>query len=81
MVRLPRLYLPGHAQHVIQRGNNRAACFYDTADYKSTLMDTENDLLTVYRYIELNPVRAGMVPHAVESPWSSYQGKALGKPI
>lgn len=28
MARLPRLYLPGCVQHVIQRGNNREACFY-----------------------------------------------------
>ena len=151
MARLPRLYLPGCAQHVIQRGNNREACFYDVADYKaylsflnesavqyqvsihafvlmtnhvhllvtpsseqgisrmmqaqgrkyvryfnytykrtgtlwegrfkSTLVDTNSYLLTVYRYIELNPVRANMVVHAAEYPWSSYQGNALGKPI
>lgn len=151
MARLPRLSLPGCAQHVIQRGNNREACFYDEADYKaylsflkdsaskyqvaihafvlmtnhvhllvspaetqgvsrmmqalgrryvqyfnhchgrtgtlwegrykSTLVDTENYLLTLYRYIELNPVRAAMVTHASEYPWSSYQANALGKPI
>ena len=28
--------------------------------YKATLIDTERYLLTCYRYIELNPVRAGM---------------------
>lgn len=33
------------------------------------------------RYIELNPVRANMVSHASEYPWSSYQGNALGKSI
>jgi putative transposase len=151
MARLPRLYLPGCAQHVIQRGNNREACFYDEADYKaylsflkdaatkyqvaihafvlmtnhvhllatpsdeqgisrlmqaqgrkyvqyfnftygrtgtlwegrykSTLVDSDSYLLTVYRYIELNPVRASMVKHSAEYPWSSYQGNALGKPI
>ena len=151
MSRLPRLYLPGCAQHVIQRGNNREACFYgeedykaylsflkDAADkyqvavhafvlmtnhvhllvtpsdeqgvsrmmqaqgrkfvqyfnfthrrtgtlwegrYKSTLVSAEHYLLTVYRYIELNPVRAGMVARASEYPWSSYQGNALGKPV
>ena len=32
-------------------------------------------------YIELNPVRAGMVAHPAEYPWSSYQYHALGKPI
>lgn len=150
MARLPRLHLPGCAQHVIQRGNNREACFYSEADYKayltflkdaaikqqvaihafvlmtnhvhllltpgdewgasrmmqalgrkyvqyfnfthgrtgtlwegrykSTLVDADNYLLTVYRYIELNPVRASMVAHASEYPWSSFQGNALGKP-
>lgn len=34
MARLPRLYLPGCAQHVIQRGNNREACFYAAAKYQ-----------------------------------------------
>ena len=27
MARLPRFVLPGHPQHVIQRGNNRSAIF------------------------------------------------------
>ena len=27
MARLPRLDVPGVAQHVIQRGHNREACF------------------------------------------------------
>jgi len=30
------------------------------------------------RYIELNPVRAGMVDHPSEYPWSSYHCNALG---
>src|SRR5210317_605184 len=37
MARLKRLYLPGCAQHIIQRGNNREACFYDEPDYKAYL--------------------------------------------
>ena len=151
MARLPRLYLPGCAQHVIQRGNNREACFYNETDYKaylsflkdaavkyqvaihafvlmtnhvhllvtpenehsvsrmmqaqgrkyvqyfnytygrsgtlwegrykSTVVDADNYLLTVYRYIELNPVRAEMVNHAADYPWPSYRGNAMGKPI
>jgi putative transposase len=151
MARLPRLNLPGFAQHLIQRGNNRDACFYSEADYKayltflkdaaikhqvaihafvlmtnhvhllltpsdhqgvsrmmqslgrkyvqyfnfthgrtgtlwegrykSTLVDADAYLLTVYRYIELNPVRAEMVSHASDYPWSSYQGNAAGESI
>lgn len=44
-------------------------------------MDSENYLLKVYRYIELNPVRAGMVEHASDYSWSSYQGNAVGRDI
>ena len=33
MARLPRLYVPGCSHHIIQRGNNRHACFYDERDY------------------------------------------------
>ncbi len=44
--------------------------------FKSTLVDTESYLLTLYRYIELNPVRARMVEHPAAYPWSSYQGNA-----
>ena len=36
--------------------------------FKSGVVETEKYLLTVYRYIELNPVRAGMVVHASEYP-------------
>jgi len=149
MPRLPRLYVPGCPQHIIQRGNNRQACFFADSDYsfylsklnearkkfnvklhafvlminhvhllatpsnqssiskmmqslgrnftgyinstyqrtgslwegryKSTLLDSDQYLLTVSRYIELNPVRANMVSHAFEYPWSSYHSNALGK--
>ncbi len=46
--------------------------------YKSTLIDSENYFLTVSRYIELNPVRACMVDHPADYPWSSYRRNALG---
>ena len=47
--------------------------------YKATLIDSDHYLLACCRYIELNPVRAGMVEHPSEYPWSSYRGNALGK--
>lgn len=151
MARLTRLNMPGVPQHVIQRGNNRKACFFDEQDYKvyldklkeysqkldvevhsfvlmtnhvhllmtpkegngvsrlmqslgryyvryinkkydrtgtlwegrykSTIIDSERHLLTVSRYIELNPVRAGMVEQPAEYPWSSFKRNALGTPI
>ncbi len=148
MARQPRYVLPGHPQHVIQRGNNKDVIFCAEEDYrfylealsdacerfgasvhsyvlmtnhvhllvtphaedslgrvmqslgrkyvqyfnyqyqrtgtlwegryKATLLDTDAYLLTCYRYIELNPVRAGMVPGPGDYPWSSYGTNALG---
>lgn len=47
--------------------------------YRATLIDTERYLLTCMRYIELNPVRAGMITDAADYPWSSYRCNALGE--
>lgn len=46
--------------------------------YRSVIVDSECYLLTCYRYIELNPVRAGIVTDPAEYPWSSYRSNALG---
>lgn len=150
MPRPPRLELPGVPLHVIQRGNNRAPCFFGDLDrrfylkclgesaakcgcaihayalmtnhvhllvtpeengataamlqdigrryvrafntahrrtgtlwegrFKSSLVDTERYLLTCHRYIELNPVRAGLVPHPGDYPWSSHRHYAAARP-
>ena len=149
MPRPPRLELPGVAHHVIQRGNNRAPCFFGDADrrfylkcleeaagrrgcelhayvlmgnhvhllvtpaepgalgvmmqdlsgryvrvinrihartgtlwearFRSSLVDSENYLLVCQRYIELNPVRAGLVVKPDEYPWSSHSFYASGR--
>jgi len=46
--------------------------------FKASLIDAETYLLVCYRYIELNPVRAGMVASPSEYGWSSYKANALG---
>lgn len=149
MPRKPRFNLVGIPQHVIQRGNNREACFYAEEDYrrylndleasankfdcrihsyvlmtnhvhllvtpmttygvsqmmqalgrryvyyfnktyhrtgtlwegryKSALVDSDHYLLTCMQYIELNPLRAGMVEHPAEYQWSSYRANAQGE--
>lgn len=40
--------------------------------YKSTLIETERYLLACMAYIDLNPVRAGLVSQAKDYPWSSH---------
>lgn len=49
--------------------------------YKASLVQEEDYLLTCMRYIELNPVRANMVNHPREYPWSSYRANAEGTDI
>ena len=46
--------------------------------FKSSLIQAEDYFLTCQRYIELNPVRAGMVCHPGDYHWSSYKPNALG---
>ena len=40
--------------------------------FRSCLVEEERYLLNCYRYIELNPVRAGMVSRPEDYPWSSH---------
>ena len=46
--------------------------------FKSSLVESSEYLLQCYRYIELNPVRAGMVQDPADYPWSSYRSNGLG---
>lgn len=149
MPRRSRITLGGVPMHIIQRGNNRQACFFADDDYlaylqwlgeyakqsacaihayvlmtnhvhllltprradsagelmkrlgqryvqyinrtyersgtlwegrfRSCLTQEEDYLLSCYRYIELNPVRAGIVAHPAEYRWSSYRANAQGE--
>jgi putative transposase len=47
--------------------------------FKSCLVDTDSYFLNCQKYIELNPVRAGMVQTPRLYPWSSYAVNAMGR--
>lgn len=47
--------------------------------FRSCLIQSETYVLTCYRYIELNPVRAAMVNRPENDRWSSYHANAQGK--
>ena len=49
--------------------------------FKSCVVDVENYLLICQRYIELNPVRAGIVESPADYKWSSYTANGLGHKI
>jgi len=48
--------------------------------FRSSMVDSSGYLLMCQRYIELNPVRAGMVSRPEEYPWSSHGANAFGRP-
>jgi putative transposase len=47
--------------------------------YRSSVVETDRYLLTCQQYIELNPVRAGMVSDPLDFPWSSHRCLVRGK--
>jgi putative transposase len=47
--------------------------------FKSPAVEGDDHLWTVLRYIEANPLRAGMVTDPAEYPWSSYPAHAIGR--
>jgi putative transposase len=48
--------------------------------YRSTLIQAERYLVACMVYMDLNPVRAGLVAEPAEYPWSSFQHYSGGKP-
>lgn len=46
--------------------------------YRTSLVQDDLYLLTCYRYIELNPVRAGIVNRPGDYEYSSYRSNAIG---
>jgi putative transposase len=47
--------------------------------FKSPVIQDDDHALTVLRYIEANPLRAGLVADAGDFPWSSYAFHGLGR--
>jgi putative transposase len=47
--------------------------------FKSPVVQDDDHLLTMLRYAESNPLRAGMVKDLADYPWSSYRAHALGE--
>jgi putative transposase len=46
--------------------------------YKATIVETNHYFFACHRYIELNPVRAGLVEQPSDYPWSSHRMNAFG---
>ncbi|HYQ24557.1 REP-associated tyrosine transposase [Stenotrophomonas sp.] len=66
-----------YVRHVNER-ERRTGSLWE-GRFHSTVIDTDRYLLACQRYIELNPVRAGMVTHPGDYRWSSYRANAQGR--
>lgn len=72
MPRRPRMYLPGLPYHLVQRGNNRKACFFDTADreYYLNLLSQTSVLydVAVHAYVLMtNHIHMLLTPDQTDS--------------
>ncbi|MGE0484638.1 MAG: transposase [Gammaproteobacteria bacterium] len=47
--------------------------------YRASLIEDDNHLLACQRYIEMNPVRAGIVSRPAAFCWSSHRANAYGR--
>jgi putative transposase len=65
-----------YVQHV-NRKYARSGTLWE-GRYRSCPTQEETYLLVCHRYIELNPVRAGMVGHPADYRWSSHRANAHG---
>src|SRR5258706_1335850 len=66
-----------HSQYV-NRTYERTGTLWE-GRFRSCLVQSDEYLLACYRYVALNPVRAGMVEHPRQYPWSSYRANAEGE--
>ena len=80
----------GALSRMMQRLGRRYVGYFNTCHgrtghlwegrFKACLVQTDDYLLRCQRYIELNPVRAGMVASPRAYPWSSHRHHAGGEP-
>lgn len=76
---VPRLLIALGRRYVqyINATYNRSGTLWESR-YKSSLIDTETYLLACMRYIDLNPVRAGIVANPAEYRWTSCRTNGYG---
>jgi putative transposase len=80
VARKPRFTLPGIPQHVIQRGHNRAPCFFADEDYRF-YRDSLKEVSTryscqIHAYVLMtNHVYLLLSPEAVASPAAKGAGE------
>ncbi|EWY38519.1 transposase IS200 [Skermanella stibiiresistens SB22] len=62
----------------VNRSHQRSGTLWE-GRFRSCPVDEDSYLLACYRYVELNPVRAGMVADPADHRWSSHRANAFGE--
>ncbi len=70
-------HLGQHYVQYVNRTYRRTGTLWE-GRFRSCLTESEDYVLACHRYIELNPVRAGMVLRPQDYRWSSYHANGLG---
>jgi putative transposase len=70
-------YVGGRYAQYFNRRYERTGALWE-GRYRAIAIDSDRYLFACYRYIERNPVRAGMVEDPEDYAWSSYRANALG---
>ena len=70
-------WLSGRYAQYVNIAHGRSGSLWE-GRYRASLVDSEHYLLACYRYIELNPVRAGLVGDPGAYPWSSHGHNGAG---
>ena len=75
----PRAMISVGSRYVrhVNRKYGRVGTLWD-GRFRSSLVQTERYLFACQRYIELNPLRAGMVTNPADYRWSSFRSHAFG---
>lgn len=76
--RIMQSLLVSHTQRYHRR--HRSGGHVWQGRFKSPVIQDDDHVLTVLRYIEANPLRAGMVESAGDYRWSSFAAHGLGRP-
>ncbi len=66
--------LAGRQTRFANKMEGRSGSLWESR-YKISAIETDAYLLQCCRYVELNPVKAGMVADPEDYPWSSYRHK------
>jgi putative transposase len=63
----------------VNRSKDRTGSLWE-GRFRSSIVDSDRYLLRCHQYVEMNPVRAGMVSRPGDYPWSSHRTNACGAP-